>query len=116
MSVAIRIRVSLLRKPLITLSRWRTVGLAVCATAVAALWLLATPVVASQLMKLVERYPALDLRRPVAAQAVVILAGGVRRYAPEYNDDAPNEATLMRLVYGARVARFSPRRARRTRR
>jgi uncharacterized SAM-binding protein YcdF (DUF218 family) len=85
--------------------RWRTVGIALCAVAIAALWLLATPAVAGQLMKWVGRYPALDLRQPVAAQAVVILAGGVRRYAPEYNDDAPNETTLMRLVYGARVAR-----------
>ena len=50
-------------------------------------------------------YAAVDLRHPPTAQAVVILAGGVRRYAPEYNQDAPSDATWQRLVYGARLAR-----------
>jgi uncharacterized SAM-binding protein YcdF (DUF218 family) len=41
----------------------------------------------------------------VEADAVVILAGGARRYAPEYNVDVPSDVSLRRLAYGARVAR-----------
>ena len=85
--------------------RLRRTGMALCSVAIGVLWLLATPVVVSQLAKLMTQYAVLDMRRPVDAQAVVILAGGVRRYAPEYNDDAPNEITLQRITYGARVAR-----------
>lgn len=85
--------------------RFRRAGLLLCAVGIGSLWLLSTPVVANQLTKLVSRFPALDLTRPVAADAIVVLAGGVRRYAPEYNDDAPNEITIQRIVYGARVAR-----------
>ena len=85
--------------------RLKRIGLTLCAVAIALLWLLSTPVVVSQLVKLTTQYSALDLRAPVDAQAVVILGGGVRRYAPEYNDDAPNDFTLQRITLGARVAR-----------
>jgi uncharacterized SAM-binding protein YcdF (DUF218 family) len=86
-------------------TRMRRTGIVLCATAVATLWALATPVIADRLVRAAERYPALDLRRPVAAQAVVILAGGVRVDAPEYASAAPNATTLERVTYGARVAR-----------
>ncbi len=85
--------------------RPRLYGFALCFAGAALLWLLATPVVADALLRVVERYPALDLHQPVDAQAVVILAGGVRRNAPEYGTPAPGATTLERLVYGARVAR-----------
>ncbi|HTT02872.1 MAG TPA: YdcF family protein [Steroidobacteraceae bacterium] len=85
--------------------RRRSVGLALCATGVVLLWLLATPLVADTLVRWAEKYPALDLRKSVGAQAVVILAGGVRVDAPEYGGSAPGATTLERLVYGARVAR-----------
>ena len=88
-------------------TRLRTAGKILCVSGVALLWLLSTPVVSGQLMKMGSQFPALDLEQPVPAQAVVILAGGVRRYSPEYNDDSPNEITLQRLAYGARVARIS---------
>jgi uncharacterized SAM-binding protein YcdF (DUF218 family) len=87
--------------------RMRTIGKVLCISGVASLWLLSTPVVSGQLMKLATHHPALDLSQPAPGQAVVILAGGVRRYSPEYNDDSPNEITLQRLAYGARVARIN---------
>jgi len=86
-------------------ARTRKAGALLCVAALAALWLLATPLVADALERLVQRYPPLDLSRPVAAQAVVILAGGVHVNAPEYGTSAPSPTTLARLVYGARVAR-----------
>ncbi|MDR2260173.1 MAG: YdcF family protein [Azoarcus sp.] len=39
------------------------------------------------------------------AQAIVILGGGRRANAPEYNGDTVNRFTLERLRYGARLAR-----------
>ena len=87
-------------------TRLRGVGLAFAAAGVLSLWVLATPIVADALVRAVERFPALDLPRAVNAQAIVILSGGVRLDAPEYGGaPAPNATTLLRLVYGARVAR-----------
>jgi len=87
------------------LGRRRTTGTIVTVIGLASLWLLSTPAVSGQLMKWGRQYPVLDFNRPATAEAIVVLAGGTRRYAPEYNDDAPNEITLQRIAYGARVAR-----------
>jgi len=87
-------------------ARFRKVGLILCGLSLTTLWLLSTPVVAGQLMKWAQKYPVLDLRQPVAADAIIVLAGGIRRYAPEYNDEAPNEVTLQRMTFGVRVARL----------
>jgi uncharacterized SAM-binding protein YcdF (DUF218 family) len=87
-------------------ARLRRVGWALCAAAVLLLWAFSTPIVGDLLMRSVERYPALDLSKPIHAQAIVILAAGVRPGAPEYGGQpAPSSTTLQRLVYGARVAR-----------
>lgn len=90
---------------------WALVGrrrawpLALCAAGLALQWVLATPAVADALMLAAQRYPALDLNRPTDAQAIVILAGGVRRHAAEYGGrPAPSSTTLQRIVYGALVA------------
>lgn len=68
------------------------------------LWLCSTPVVADGLLRMAERYPALDPSRAVNAQAIVILAGGDVRYAPEYGGPAAAGETLARLIYGAFLA------------
>jgi len=87
-------------------TRLRGVGLAFAAAGVLSLWALATPIVADPLIRAVERFPAFDRARVVDAQAIVILSAGVRLEAPEYDGmPAPNATTLLRLVYGARVAR-----------
>ncbi len=89
-------------------ARRRGPALALCAVGVLLLWAFSTPIVADVLMRSAERYPALDLTKPVQAQAIVILAGGVRLNAPEYGGHpAPSSTTLQRLVYGARVARVT---------
>lgn len=72
----------------------------------ASLWLLATPVIADQLTRLAQRYPALDLSHPTQAQAVVIISGGdAREWAPEYRGAAAARQLLDRLEYGAYVVR-----------
>jgi uncharacterized SAM-binding protein YcdF (DUF218 family) len=85
--------------------RRRKLGGALVITAVAALWLCATPVVADVLTRMAERYPSLDPSKPVSAQAVVILGGGSVHSAPEYAGSVAEGDTLYRLVYGAFVAR-----------
>ncbi|HTY49675.1 MAG TPA: YdcF family protein [Steroidobacteraceae bacterium] len=92
---------------LLPLRRARVAAMAMCAAGFGGLWLLSTPLVADTLVRAAERYPALDLGKPVDAQAIVILGGGVRVDAPEYGRSAPGATTLERLVYGARVARIT---------
>jgi uncharacterized SAM-binding protein YcdF (DUF218 family) len=88
-------------------ARARRAGWALLITGLAALWLLATPVVTDALSAAAQRCPALDLTRPVQAQAIVILGGGRPRVeAPEYGGvPAAGEELLERVAYGAFVAR-----------
>ena len=85
--------------------RARLGGAVLCAVGLLALWVLATPIAADALMHWAERYPALDPAQIGDAQAIVILGGGVRVFAPEYGSSAPGATSLERLVYGARLAR-----------
>jgi uncharacterized SAM-binding protein YcdF (DUF218 family) len=88
------------------LSRWhRRLGNALIATSLGLIWLGSLPVVANWLQRQAERYPPLDLSKPVNAQAVVILAGGSERTAPEYGGPAIAGDTLERVDYGAYIAR-----------
>lgn len=83
----------------------RRAGAAVAVASLAALWLLSTPVVGEALTQLAERYPALDLSRPLRGQAIVILGGGMPRTAPEYGGPAAGLELLERASYGAYLAR-----------
>jgi len=90
---------------LVAFRKARLTGALLCALGLGTLWVLATPIAADSLVRLAERYPALDPRQVGDAQAIVILAGGVRVNAPEYGTSAPGATSLERLVYGARLAR-----------
>lgn len=92
---------------LVLLRRYRRTGLALLIGAVAALWLLSTPIISDELTLAAERFPPLDLAKPVQAQAIVILGGGGFRFrAPEYGGaPAAEMEQLDRLSYGAYVAR-----------
>lgn len=85
--------------------RHRRLGNALIATSLGLIWLGSLPVVANWLQRQAERYPPLDLSKPVNAQAVVILAGGSERTAPEYGGPAIAGDTLERVDYGAYIAR-----------
>ncbi|HEV2285709.1 MAG TPA: ElyC/SanA/YdcF family protein, partial [Steroidobacteraceae bacterium] len=83
----------------------RKAGWALLLGGLGALWVLSTPVVADALTRAAEHYPALDLTRPLRAQAIVILAGGEARSAPEYDGPAAGFELLERVSYGAYLAR-----------
>ncbi len=87
-------------------SRTRRAGWVLLATALVSLWLVATPLAAGMLARVAQRTPVLDLARPVEAQAIVILAGGVARpVAPEYGGEpAAYGGLLERVTYGAFLA------------
>jgi uncharacterized SAM-binding protein YcdF (DUF218 family) len=77
-------------------------------TGVLLLLALSTPMVAYLLLTFVDASPPLDLERARSAQAVVILGGGIRRHAAEYDGgDTLGRLTLERTRYGARVARLT---------
>jgi uncharacterized SAM-binding protein YcdF (DUF218 family) len=73
----------------------------------AALTLLALclPIVSDSLLRTVSHGGALDFAQARNAQAVVILAGGVRRNAVEFGGDTLGRLSLDRVRYGAVVAR-----------
>jgi uncharacterized SAM-binding protein YcdF (DUF218 family) len=79
-------------------------GRALAWLGVGGLFLLSLPVVSHALLRSLQA-PALDLRRPGEAQAIVILGGGVRRNAEEFGGDTLARLTLERVRYGAQVAR-----------
>jgi uncharacterized SAM-binding protein YcdF (DUF218 family) len=84
----------------------RRAGWALLAAGLALLWVLSTPAVAAALSRLAERYPPLDLHRPVQARAIVILGGDMAfEDAPEYGGPAAGGELLARVDYGAFVAR-----------
>lgn len=72
------------------------------------LYLMATPLGASLLARVVETEPALalaDRAQWQSAQAIVVLGGGREADAPEYGMDTVSWATLVRLRYGAYLYR-----------
>ncbi len=80
-------------------------GRAIALTAMLSLLALSTPLVSTQLVRLLDDSPVLDLAQAREAQAIVILGGGVRRNALEFGGDTLGRLTLERVRYGARVAR-----------
>ncbi|MET0986046.1 MAG: YdcF family protein [Steroidobacteraceae bacterium] len=85
----------------------RRLGISFLTLGLVSLWLLSTPIIANELVAWRQYSQALDLSKPIDAQAIVILAGGARRKTREYGGPTPEQRTLQRLVYGARVARKS---------
>jgi uncharacterized SAM-binding protein YcdF (DUF218 family) len=70
-----------------------------------ALVALSLPGVSYELQKAAGPLHAIDVQEARKAQAIVILGGGSRPDAEEYDDDTASSATLERLRYGARLAR-----------
>lgn len=82
--------------------RW-AFGLA--ALGAALIYLQSLPPVSYALMASLERQAGPVLSDTEGAQAIVILSGGLETDAPEYGGDTAGERTLVRMRYGALLAR-----------
>jgi len=80
---------------------------AICFVAIISLWILSTPVVASYLARTLEQNMALSSEQleDIQADAIVILAGSQREYAPEFGEPVSGEVQLLRVRYGAFLQR-----------
>lgn len=82
--------------------RW---GGALAATSLLLLLVLSVPRFGYLLARTLEPEQSVDLNRAKTAQAVVILAGGITRSAPEWDGATLSSDTLQRTRYGAALAR-----------
>lgn len=82
-------------------------GRAIAWMGVALALVLMTPVTVGMLLGPLESAPVLEPAGVGRHAAIVILGGGRRGYAPEYDGETVNRLTLERLRYGARLARAS---------
>ena len=88
-------------------TRFPRTGKTVATAATLGLLALSLPVVASALSQLLTPPPPFVAADAKAAQAIVILGGGVRHDAADYGGDTLAPLTLERVRYGARVARIT---------
>jgi uncharacterized SAM-binding protein YcdF (DUF218 family) len=84
--------------------RARAPGLGLAAVALLGLLGLGTGVAAQALIRTLEAPPLADAKAS-GAQAIVILAGGRSRGAPEWGGETVRATTLQRVRYGAHLAR-----------
>src|SRR3979490_3216135 len=87
--------------------RFPRLGRALAASGILLLLVISVPVVADSLAEFVDTSSPLELTQAREAKAIVVLGGGTRRCAPEYNGATLGSLTLERARYGARVARLT---------
>jgi uncharacterized SAM-binding protein YcdF (DUF218 family) len=86
--------------------RWPVLGRRLMTFSVIALLLLSLPLISGGLLRSLQFHPPLDPAQPVAGNAaVVVLAAGMYRDAPEYGGDTVDGLTLERLRYAAKLHR-----------
>lgn len=81
------------------------VGYWLLAVALGAFVMLSLPMTAYWLDSSLNQFDAIDLSRPVDAQAIVILGGGRYPASADYGGDTVSFKTLERLRYGVRLAK-----------
>lgn len=69
--------------------------------------LLPTPWVAGTLIQSLQKFPPISRDQLMKCQAIVVLAGGVYRDAPEYQIDTIGNVSLERLRYALHLSRIS---------
>lgn len=85
--------------------RWRTAGSVITATAVATLYLLSTPLVASALVSALNDAGPLQRESARSAQAIVVLGAGVTSDRTELSGVTLGALTFERVRYAARLSR-----------
>lgn len=92
---------------LITLRRRPALGYTLAWSGVILSLLLSTPASVRVLLEGLESDPPISAAALSQAQAIVILGGGIRIHAPEFDGATVNRTSLERVRYGARLARQS---------
>jgi uncharacterized SAM-binding protein YcdF (DUF218 family) len=85
--------------------RWPRAGRAIAAASLIALFAMSLPIVATALDDALAPPPPFATAASPNAGALVVLAGGARRYAADYNGDTLSALSLERVRYGARLAK-----------
>lgn len=87
--------------------RWPRLAVTLIASSALALYLLSTPLVAGRLANTLEVDPAVDALQVAAfgAEAIVVLGGGRRLHAPEFDGPTVSTHALARLRYAAHLQR-----------
>ena len=93
---------------LLLMPRYRRLGRGIVAFALVTLWLLSLPWVKYQVHLALENHPPLDPARlqtlDTSHSAIVVLGGGLRGFAPEYDHEGLADNTLRRVLYAVEVA------------
>ncbi len=80
---------------------WPRAARRLLVSALALLWVFSMPVVGNLLVRQLEVGQAFPPNTRSAAQAIVVLGGGICEYAPEFGEATACQATLERLRYAA---------------
>lgn len=94
---------------LLLLSVWLRLGMALLAVGALAAYLLSIPLTAGLLNRLGQPYPPLPESQwnDRGAEAIVVLAGGLRTHAPAYEGSTLALRTVSRTRHAARLARHT---------
>lgn len=92
---------------LLLLGRLPRIGRILAWSGVAVGIAMVTPASVGKLLEGLEDIPVIEPANLAGADAIVILSGGLRDYAPEFGGSTVNRVTLERVRYGARLARQS---------
>lgn len=92
---------------LLLMKRWPRSGKFIAWSGLILSILLISPEPVGWLLDELESVPVVQPASLKNADAIVILGGGARKYAPEFGGQTVNRITLERIRYGARLARES---------
>ena len=86
---------------------WPRLGKLLIGFSLFGLIVLSTPWVAGSLIQSLQKYPPISDDQLAKCQAIVVLGGGIYRYAPEYRGDTIGNVSLERLRYALHLSKVS---------
>lgn len=91
---------------LLVLTRHPRLGRLLIAASLLSIYVMSISLVSGGLSFITETYGPADLVRAADCQAIVILSGGTKEYAPEYDEgQTSGVSSLVRIRYGVKLAR-----------
>lgn len=91
---------------LLILNRYPRLGRSLIAVSLLSIYLMSTSLVSGGVSALNDIYEPVDLTKAAECEAIVILSGGTKEYAPEYKEgQTTGVSSLVRVRYGVKLAR-----------